>query len=219
MEKSIALFHATKPAIVPIEAAFEALWPEAEIWNLLDESLSQEIDAAGGLNDPLTERFIDLARYAKDTDVDGILFTCSAFGPAIEQCAREFDIPALKPNEAMLEAALELGGEIGLVATHPPTLPMMQQQLEAAALASGRDITVRPILVEGAWAALADGDNTRHDALVVAAAEACGDCNAIALAQFSMAPLVDAIQAGSTAPVLSSPHTAVMKLKKILGAN
>lgn len=216
MSKSIALFHATVAAIDPIKTAFKEIWPEAKVWNLLDESLSHEIDAAGGLNGALTARFINLARYGEDRGVDGMLFTCSAFGPAIEECARQFDIPALKPNEAMLEAALKIGGEIGLVATHPPTLPMMQRQLEDAAVAMGVDITVRPVLVEGAWAALDSGNRVEHDGLVLAAAEACADCSAIALAQFSMAPLAAAIQAKVSALVLSSPHTAVMKLKTLL---
>ena len=93
---------------------------------------------------------------------------------------------------------------------------MMQRQLEDAAVARELDITVRPILAEGAWAALGSGNREDHDARVLAAAVACVDCSAIALAQFSMAPLVEAIQAKVSAPVLSSPHTAVTKLKTLL---
>jgi len=217
MSARIALIHATRAAIGPVETAFAGLWPAAEIWNLLDESLSREIDAAGELTQALTDRFIDLGTYVKDTGVDGILFTCSAFGPAIDECARRFDIPAMKPNQALLETALEGGGTIGLLATHPPTLPNMKAQLEMLAEETGRRVNVRAVLAEGAWAHLGAGDQAAHDAVVIETAKQLSGCDCIALGQFSMAQLADAIQAAVTPPVLSSPHTAVAKMKALLG--
>jgi len=213
MAKRIALIHATRASIAPVETAFAEVWPEARFWNLLDESLAQEIDAAGELTAALTKRFIGLGTYAKDTGVDGILFTCSAFGPAIEACARRFDIPALKPNEALLETAIDGGGTVGLLATHPPTLPNMTRQFEDLARQRGRDVTVRPMLADGAWAHLGNGDQAAHDAAVIKAAKALAECDAIALAQFSMAPLTATIQTAVPCPVLTSPHTAVAAMK------
>ncbi|MDD9877281.1 MAG: aspartate/glutamate racemase family protein [Magnetovibrio sp.] len=217
MAPRIALFHATQAAIAPIETAFAELWPEADCWNLLDEGLSHEIDRSGGLTEALMARFIGLAEYAAQTGVDAILFTCSAFGPAIEECQRRFDIPALKPNEALLEAALEAGPALGLIATHPPTLPVMTAQLEALAGEHGRAADISPRLAEGAWEALKAGDREAHDGAVVAAARDVGDCDAILLAQFSMAPLAARVAAEVTAPVLTSPHAAVRKLLALLG--
>jgi dihydrodipicolinate synthase/N-acetylneuraminate lyase len=85
----------------------------------------------------MTDRFLALARYAKASGADGVLFTCSAFGPCIEACAREFSpLPVLKPNEAMIEDALALvgaRGRIGLLATFGPTLESMPAEFAAAA--------------------------------------------------------------------------------------
>src|SRR6195952_4420014 len=103
----ITLIHALKHSIVPIEAAFAKLWPEARLMNLLDDSLSADVARDGKITDAMTERFLQLGRYAAGTGADAILFTCSAFGSCIEAVAREqAPMPVLKPNEAMIEQAV-----------------------------------------------------------------------------------------------------------------
>src|SRR3954451_12992860 len=122
----IALIHALKHSIAPIEAAFAKAWPEARLMNLLDDSLSSDLARDGKLNDAMTERFLSLGRYAAGTGADAILFTCSAFGPCIEAVARaQAPMPVLKPNEAMVEQAAARARRIGLLATFAPTLASM----------------------------------------------------------------------------------------------
>jgi len=41
----IALIHALQHSIQPIEQAFARLWPEAELANLLDDTLSTDLGA------------------------------------------------------------------------------------------------------------------------------------------------------------------------------
>ena len=60
----IALIHALKHSIVPIEAAFARLWPDASLMNLLDDSLSADLARDGRLTEAMTERFLSLGRYA-----------------------------------------------------------------------------------------------------------------------------------------------------------
>ena len=47
----ITLIHALKHSIVPIEASFAKLWPDARLMNLLDDSLSADLARDGGLTD------------------------------------------------------------------------------------------------------------------------------------------------------------------------
>ncbi|MEK9722379.1 MAG: hypothetical protein VW405_02690 [Rhodospirillaceae bacterium] len=95
----IALIHATPVAIPPVADAFARLWPDAEVCNLLEDSLSADLQRAGELDDAMTERFRRLARYVADCGADGILFTCSAFGVPIEAAARDLaPMTVLKPN-------------------------------------------------------------------------------------------------------------------------
>src|SRR6185437_2421078 len=114
----IALIHALKHSIAPIEASFAKYWPKARLMNLLDDSLSRDLARDGKLTDTMTDRFLTLGRYAAASGSDAILFTCSAFGPCIEAVAREqAPMPVLKPNEAMIEHAVAKGRRIGLLST------------------------------------------------------------------------------------------------------
>jgi len=204
------LVHALKHSIVPIEASFAKLWPEARLMNLLDDSLSADLARDGGLTDAMTERFLKLGRYAAGTGSDAILFTCSAFGPCIEAVARAHaPMPVLKPNEAMIEEAVTRGRRIGLLSSFPPTLASMPREFP-------QGIEIVPKLAEGALAALDRGDRATHDRLVVEASKDLADCDLIALAQYSMAPAAEIVAEASGRPVVTTPDSAVLKLKKML---
>src|SRR6202165_3229918 len=194
----ITLIHALKHAIVPIEAAFAKLWPDARLMNLLDDSLSADLARDGGLSDAMTERFLALGRYAGGTGSDAILFTCSAFGPCIEAVARAHaPMPVLKPNEAMIEQAVAQGRKIGLLSTFPPTLASMPPEFPTS-------VEIVPKLAEGALAALDRGDRAEHDRLVTEASKDLSDCDLIALAQYSMAPTADPVGEATGRPGLTT---------------
>ena len=206
----ITLIHALKHSILPIEASFARLWPEATLMNLVDDSLSADLARDGRLTDAMTDRFLSLGRYAASTGADAILFTCSAFGPCIEAVAREqAPMPVLKPNEAMIEQAAARGHRIGLLSTFPPTLASMPREFPSS-------VEIVPKLAAGALAALDRGDRAEHDRLVAEASRDLRDCDLIALAQYSMAPAAALVAEASGRPVLTTPDSAVAKLKQLL---
>lgn len=207
----IALIHALRHSPPPIEAAFARLWPQATLMNLLDDSLSADLSRDGRITEAMTGRFLSLASYARATGADGILFTCSAFGPCIEAVQHALSpLPVLKPNEAMIEEAQAIGGKIGLLASFQPTLQSMPREFPGS-------LTVTPKLAEGALAALDRGDGAEHDRLAASAARDLAECDAIALAQFSLARAAPAVAAATGKPLLTTPDSAVRKLKRLLG--
>lgn len=212
----IALIHALKHSIVPVEEAFARLWPEARTTNLLDDSLSADLARQGVLDDAMTDRFLSLARYQKTCAADGILFTCSAFGPCIEACAGDLSpMPVLKPNEAAIEEALAISGptgRIGLLSTFPPTLQSMPPEFSAVA----PGVALVPCLAEGALAALDRGDMAEHDRLAAAASVRLKDCDLIVLTQFSLARALPLVAEATGRPVVTTPDSAVRKLRRAL---
>ena len=141
----------------PIGEAFRQLWPAARVTHLLEDSLSADLAAEGRLTERMFERFVALARYAHGAGADAILFTCSAFGPAIEAAAAAVPIPVLKPNEAMLEEALTAGNRIGLLATFEPSIPALRAELEQMARKSSIALEITTRVVPAALKALHAG--------------------------------------------------------------
>jgi Asp/Glu/hydantoin racemase len=214
----IALIHATSVAIDPIVAAFQRLWPDARTTSLLEDALAPDLAADGKLTDRMIERFVTLTRYVHGCGADGILFTCSAFGPAIEAAAKSVPVPVLKPNEAMLDEALAAGSHIGLIATFEPTIPALQAELATMAGAKKQKIHVITSIVADAAVALRNGNAESHDNLIAGAAANLTDCDVLVLGQFSMASAARLIPAQAGRTVLTSPDSAVMRLKQALHA-
>lgn len=212
-EPRIALIHALALSVEPINDAFKRDWPEARRMNLLDDSLSADLaDADGELQPAIFDRFNLLADYAAGTGADAILFTCSAFGACIDQVARRHaTIPVLKPNEAMVTQAAAFRRRVGLVATFAPTLQQMPPEFP-------NGVALDTELAAGALAALQIGDVGGHTAAIVAAAQrlVARGAEVIALAQFSMASAAPAVRAALAIPVLTTPDSALIELRRRL---
>jgi hypothetical protein len=213
----IALIHALPESSEPANRAFAELWPEAARFNLMDDSLAPDLAASRSITPAITRRFLDLGHYAVRTGARGILFTCSAFGAAIDACKAALEpVPVFKPNEAALEAALDAGPRIALLATFAPTIPSMTAELEAMARARGLAPTIMTRVVDGALDALKAGDGGRHDRLIAQAAAELASVDALILTQFSMARAAPAIAPVPGRTILTTPASAVLKLRGLV---
>lgn len=61
-----------------------------------------------------------------------------------------------------------------------------------------------------------DGNPQAHDAAIVEMAAQVKDCDLICFAQFSMTSAAEQAQARSGLPVLTTPDSAVLALRKLL---
>ena len=216
--RRIGLVHATTLSMEPVKKAFSRHWPEARVFHVLDNSLSDDRNQSAGLTADLTRRIRALADYTLSCGTDGLLFTCSAFGEAIETVAAAAPVPVLKPNEAMFERALESGGSIVMLATFKPSIASMEKEFRVQAGGKNRPVNLRSVCVPEARTALNAGDVESHNRVLAEAAKNLANADAIMLAHFSMDRAVQEIEKCVDIPVLSAPVTAVSHLKKILRA-
>ena len=210
----IALIHAVYAAMAPVNRAFESLWPQARLHNLVDDALPDDLQRAGRLTDGVRGRIRGLADLAVSGGADGILYTCSAFAAAIEETARALPIPVFKPDEAMFVAALRSGRRIGLLATFEPAVASMVDAFGRQAAQQGIDARLEVVCVPEAIVAARAGDVATHDRLVVQALPRLQTCDAIMLAHFSTSTALAAARAATAVPVLSAPEAAVLALKE-----
>lgn len=215
----IALIHALPNSVEPANSAFAELWPEAFRFNLLDDALARDLAAAGGqITMAINSRIIDLSRYAMAAGANGILYTCSAFGQSIKAAGLLAPIPILRPNEAAVDAALDAGPRIALLATFLATVGMMKAEVEARAKERNLSPTIEARHVPGALEALQGGHADEHDALIAKAAADLPPVDAVVLAQFSMTRAARVIPPVEGRKVITTPGSGIMKLKSLLAA-
>ena len=151
---------------------------------------------------------------------DAVLFTCSAFGPAIEEARLNVDIPVLKPDEAMIARALDSCKSadccIGGLATFKPTIASLNSEFKA--VADSGSVLPKIILqhVPFALEHLNKGNKLEHDRLIIDAASTLKNIDILLLAQFSMSSVQDKVSEASGLEVLASPNESVLQLKNIL---
>lgn len=209
----IVLLHATPVAMSPVQDAFKRLWPEAETINLLDDGLTIDRNRSENLDTELCERFVRLGEYGASMNADGILVTCSAFGPAIDALEQKLDIPVLRPNESMFRAAIAAGKNIGMLATFAPAVVTMEKEFEQFARQVGSDATLETIVVPNAIDLLRSGDADAHNRLVAAEAHRLSGCDVIMLAHFSTSRAREAVSAAVDVPVFTAPDAAVERMR------
>ncbi|WP_204250209.1 hypothetical protein [Mycolicibacterium goodii] len=209
----MVLLHATSVAMAPIHAAFADLWPAPELVDLLDSGLTIDRQRSPEMTAELCDRFVAFASYGHAIGAQGILATCSAFGPAIEAADSALPVPVLKPNEAMFSAALEHGASIAMLATFAPSVPSMTDEFNRIC---GPGATLRTFVADGAIEALRRGDEATHNRLVAECAAELNGYDAIVLAHFSTSRAATDVRGVVAAPVFTAPESAVLALRSAM---
>ena len=216
MQPKIALIHATRLAIAPIEKTFQDYWPEANTFNLLDEGLLKDIDSLS--SQQMNQRFQSLASYATGTGCDAILFSCSVFSDSIDSVKKIFDLPVYKPNEAMLNAIYQLAREkkdlkMVVMGTSQLSVDSLSSEIGEWSKTNHASIQIDKLFIDQAFELLGKGQLDLHDAMIMDAVKKNQYADLIVFTQFSMASAFKQCQEVSSVPIFSAPIIAVQALQ------
>ena len=216
MPKRVFLVHPTPLAMAPIDEAFKTLWPQAQTINVLDESLYTDIPQDGTLAPAIYDRVTSLLRHCELSGADGVLFSGSTFGPAVDKARIGMRVPVLRAEEAMMEQAVTLGERILLVCTAKRAMPVVRATLDVAVKRAGALRQISELWVKGARDAITSGDVATHDKLIAEQVMAAGDFDVIIFGQISMVPSRTPLPPDIARRVVIGPEATVVRMRALI---
>ena len=214
------MVHATPAAIAPAVTAFADCFPEAELWHLLDDRLVSDAEQAGGLVPPLRRRMLSLIGHAVSGGADGVLLTCSMYGPVARLATQLWDRPVAGSDEAMYQRVVaERPGRVAVLGSLETAVADSTERLRQALAEAGAAARteVLGVLCPGAAAAARAGDDEALLASLASAAEPlAGQVVLLLLGQYSLTGVHAALEAALGLPVWSPPYVAAELLRRRL---
>lgn len=211
MKRKIAVIDATRVSLAPVDSTVAAMYPELEVIHLMDEGMSMLAKEEGRISGANLSRMVSLINRAESLGVQGILLSCTIFSPYIELLRSFADIPIVAADVAMFEKAATDYSKIGVVITFQPTVKSVSAVLEKCR-EKGMEFNAEIRVAEGAFSALAGGNEDEHNRLVSECARSLSEtCDAVVLAQMShmrVIPLLSDLKV----PVLTSPPVSLKVL-------
>lgn len=211
--KKIGIIHTSFVSVNYLKELFAEILPEVQLTNIVDDSLLREVMANGGITPAIVKRMCSYVQMLEVSGVDAIFNQCSSVGEAFDIAIQQTHLPVLKVDRPMAEKAVSLGSKIAVVATVASTLKPSTHLVKKAAEDAGKQVEVKPVLVDGALDILMkENDRDKHNRLVKEKIEAIqSEVDVIVLAQGSMVVLLPELE-HIKVPVLSSPRLGVQRM-------
>jgi Asp/Glu/hydantoin racemase len=211
----VVMIHAVAGSIRPAELAFRDEFPDAELVNLMDDSLLT--DYGDNINSRLRRRMSQLICYCAEHGADAVGLACSVYAPVVESARDLVDIPVLSSYEAVMEDAVGYGSRIGIIASVPATLRDSEHYLRQAAGLRGIPVDPQFLLDEHLMELLkVEGQEEFRQRLAGAVRQMAPGVDAILLSQFSMATALAELRQITDVPLLSAPHSSARRFKRLL---
>ena len=204
MTQPLALFHTGQSHVATFGPMIARLAPESPLVHRVRQHL---LDAAQprGLTPDIRRRAVQELLALADAGAATILCTCSTLGPAAETAADLAEVPVMRVDRPMMEAALDRGPRIAVAACLASTIGPTRALLERVAAGRGVRPEITEILLAEAWPLFATGDRAAYaTAIADGLTRAAPEVDAVVLAQASMAKAADLCTL--PVPILSSPR-------------
>ncbi|HEX9869493.1 MAG TPA: hypothetical protein VGC99_13045, partial [Candidatus Tectomicrobia bacterium] len=142
----VVMIHAVAESMQPTKLAFQEVFPEAQLVNLLDEGLF--LDFGDQLTPALRRRMTQLICYSAEYGAQAIGLACSVYTPMVEMVCGVVDVPIISSYGPVMGEAVQAGRRVGLIAAVPATLRDAEYFLQQAARKCGASTEVYPRLAE-----------------------------------------------------------------------
>jgi Asp/Glu/hydantoin racemase len=214
MSKCIALIHNSQVIIEQVQDAFKRIYPEAQIINIMDESLLRDIKTKDGIDYLGFRRICRYALCAEDFGADAVLMTCSSLCEAVYAAKPMIKIPAFAINEPMSREAVSLGTNIGVLGTLKSVLEPTARLILKKSIESNKTVNLKKALCGAAFEALLSGDTEKHDKMLLTEIESISkSVDVIVFAQGSMSRLLLEAQNRVSTPILECIDSGVKQVK------
>ena len=214
MSRTVALIHNSPVIIDVVRDVFNRTYPEAQLCNIMDESLLRDIKERGGIDHLGVRRVCRYALCAEDLGADAVLMTCSSLCEAVITARSMIGIPAFAINEPMAEEAVSTGTRIVVMGTLKSVLVPTARLIRSKAAAAGKNIQVEEALCEAAFEALIGGDPEEHDRLLIGEVEKAAERgDVIVFGQGSMSRLAPEARRRVRVPVLECLESGVKQVR------
>lgn len=217
MKKKVAIVQTSMVSTEDLKRLFGEIVPEAELINIIDDSLLNEVKRVGHITPFLVHRMCCYYQLAEQSGVDLIFNQCSSVGEAADIAAQTVATPVLKVDEPMAQKAVELGTKIAVIATVGSTMGPSCRLVERQAEKVGKKIELQRLLIDGALDVLMREGVEKHNQMVLdTVRKAAETADVIVLAQGSMIVL-EPLLTDIKVPVLTSPRMGVERARELLG--
>lgn len=214
----VALIHATRNAIEPINEVFTAQLAQAEFLNFLDEAMLRSAWIEGVTSADVLNRMGSILVSAEKAGARLAVTSCTSLSPAIDRVCGKVSIPVLRIEVPLAEEAVSSLQNVGVVVTSESAIEPFKPLLEEQAEAKGKLLRAQFHFCEGAFAALSNNNPDLQDRIVLESVSKASrrGVDAILLPQVSITRIVSKLPVDLGISVLSSVYASVNRVRETM---
>lgn len=219
----IVVISPTTRVVPDVTDAFDALWPEAELGHIVDDTVySDVLGKRMGFTPAVKSRVLNLLKQGEAAGAKAMMFTGSIFGALIEELRMNVSVPVTTSSQGLIEeifAAPAKGASrrIGVVSTVAQSIADLERDMARYAAPKALAYTVEKYVAADARPLFETGQRPAHDEIVVAATERFRDVDILVLPQFSLTTAHAALPKAAGRTDLCASRSAIGLLRRLAG--
>lgn len=221
MATRICVISPTTRVAPDVAEAFGALWPEAELGQIVDDTVYQDVLGKKlGFTPAIKARVLALLRQGEAAGARAMMFTGSIFGALIEELRVNVSIPVVTSSQGLIEEAFAApcaspGRRIGVVSTVAQSISDLKRDMARFAAPRKLDYAIEEFVAAQARPLFETGQRPAHDRIVVEATERLRDVDVLLLPQFSLTSAHAAVPEVAGRTALCASRSAIGLLKRL----